>query len=265
MLDTTFIPQNKRLVMCDTGQSSYVTPDQVEQIDANTNPTQRGSRHNPASFTTFINQIVGSLEEFGWSIKEHCLVLGHEGNRLFMGFTVHDRWSDYQPDYYTTVLGARACYDSMFAREVNGGDMNFICDNLLMSGQLAINKTKQTTFIGDRQLKMVVDAVKELRAYAQRKADFYTNLTDTRTSDDEAHALFSQVYLDGGFTSNQLTTAIDVYHKPIHTIDDGPEQRGTAWGAWNACSHALKGTNQILHTNRCRVLEDTTKKFFGWV
>ncbi len=257
---------NKALVCMNPSISMHTDEKQIAQIDSSSPGQQIGKRHNAASFTTFINQITSSLKHMGWDIKEKCFVLSKKGGgRLFGAFTVRDRWTPDFTDFYETVLGFRACYDSTFSRQLQGGDYRYICDNLVLSGQLGEHKTKQTTFIADRQLNMVVGAIGELREFAKDKNVFYNEMVDLTISDGTAHDLFTQVYQKDGLTPRQLALAIDTYHEPsgYGSYNNHPNEEDTAWGAWNAMTHAIKGQNQTTHTARCDILTKTTKDYFG--
>ena len=96
------------------------------------------------------------------------------------------------------------------------------------------------------------------------------DLIQTDISDSVAHDLYAELYRDQVFSDKELGTAIKTYHKPelqVKEIDglcNEPRYRGTAWGMYNAASHAIKGGNTQRHGVQSRGIEKTTKEFFDW-
>lgn len=253
---------NQSLVHCNDSISSYVTEEQIPSREA---PDKIGPRHNPVPFNQFIEPIKHQLDMQGWAIEEEALVLSHKGDRLFGCYKVTDRWVSSRSDYHSSLFAFRAAHDQAWGRSVAPGTVIYICDNTVISSDMNILRTKQTTFLMDRMYDMIKAGVVQLRDHATKTNIRFDFLASADTPDEEAHDIIAKTYRKGGVDAQGMAKAINEYHTPILIPDDSPEPSRieTAWGVFNALTSAAKTDNEFTFRNRTAIIEDVIYSHYG--
>ena len=247
--------------MCNPSISSYVNEDQIAQRE---NMDILGPRHEPYPFETYIEEIASTLDDFGFDITDKCIVLSHKGDRLFGSFAVEDRVVPSEQGWCRSVVGFRASHDQSVSQQINAGDWVLMCDNMLMGGSLGKYRTKQTTYLYEREESFVSSTIEDLRNYNKVKSKRYQYLIDTHMTDKTAHDLFVRVFRAGGINKGQLASSIEEYHAPMYnTFYDEPTRESTAWGAWNAMTSSIQGSSPTVLISRSRKITETVDKFFN--
>ncbi len=257
MLST--IPYDESLVCCNPRISAYVNEDQIETRE---NPEVLGPRHKPAPFVDFIENIAYELDDNKWSIKTKCFVLSQKGERLFGAFTVEDE-SAFAPlplNYATPVLIFRAAHDQAWSRQLNGGFKTYICDNTVISGELGQHRTKQTTFLDERQTPLITKAIDDLHFFVEQKTHEYKAMSKIKVTEMDAHNTMAVVYRKGGLNQTQLGKAITEYHDDPFKDDQSmdPTRKGTTWGVYNAMSSAIQNENQMVAHKKGEIITQIT-------
>jgi hypothetical protein len=139
---------------------------------------------------------------------------------------------------YAAVVGFRSSYDKTLAIRVALGSRVFLCDNLALSGDIAIFR-KHTTNVLEDFHNLLIPAIEQLpAAIAQQGVDF-TNWKGATISQKDVDHYIAELYRGRVLTRSLVGEAMDEFLNPA--FDHGP---ATLWRLFNAITQVLKSDTE---------------------
>jgi hypothetical protein len=227
-------------------------------------PAPMGRFHRTTPFVDFATLVEDRVSRSGFEIASSEYAVSKDGDKMFGIIEL----APLEGELITAAewrmqIGVRGSHDQSLPMGLTMGSRVMVCSNLAFSGALGNWHTKNTTEIQQRLPVIVADAVSRLPAMIQQEGarrDAY-HLRELKPRHGDAALV--EVYRRGGFTSAQLTTAIDQWHEPAH--DDHAQDGFTVWRAFNAATQALKPTGANNNMNAVRERSMIATKFFDEV
>jgi hypothetical protein len=200
-------------------------------------PVALGSNHKPVPHATLIDAIRKEIAIRGWAVQREQYAVGKKGAALFGVI-------DLQPtvpiisahETRGISLGLRNSTNESIAITVISGERVFVCDNLVMSGDLIAISRKNTTNLDlhdaiakgfDKFLIHIVALDVEL-----------VRLQETPITDPAAKVMIFDVFAAGIVPVRLFDDVERFYFHPSEDMTDCTPR--TAWAAMNAFTRALK-------------------------
>jgi hypothetical protein len=134
-------------------------------------------------------------------------------------------------------IGFRNSYDRSLSVGIAVGASVFVCDNLMLTGDLTVLR-KHTSNVHEDIDGLALSAIyKSRRAFEQIKADTEV-MKQIPMSDDEAYRMLGLVYGHGIITPRQIPVVKSEWETPSH---DDFEDRNL-WSFYNAVTESLKSS-----------------------
>ena len=134
-------------------------------------------------------------------------------------------------------IGFRNSYDRSLSVGIAVGASVFVCDNLMLTGDLIVLRKHTANVHADIDSLALSAIYKSRSAFNQIKADTET-LKQIPTSDDEAYRMLGLIYGRGIITPRQIPVVKKEWLKPSHDVF---EDRNL-WSFYNAVTEALKSS-----------------------
>ena len=155
-------------------------------------------------------------------------------------------------------IGMRNSYDKSMSLGICSGSTVFVCENLMMSGEIVVMRTHRGRILDE--LKGII-----FNAIVNAEHKFETLNADaqsfkTRDCDDHmAYGTIGRLYGNGILRERQLPVVKKEWNKPTH---DAFSEK-TLWRLYNAGTEALKTTPPMLRMNKQIKLHEAFKTDFG--
>jgi hypothetical protein len=134
-------------------------------------------------------------------------------------------------------IGFRNSYDKSLSVGIVTGSSVFVCDNLMLTGDLTVLRKHTSNVIDDINALALSTIYKSRSSFDQIKEDVEL-MKEIPMSDDEAYKTLGLIYGRGIITPRQIPVVKNEWLKPSHTDF---EDRNL-WGFYNACTEALKSS-----------------------
>jgi len=132
-------------------------------------------------------------------------------------------------------IGFRNSYDRSLSVGIAVGASVFVCDNLMLTGDLTVLR-KHTTNVHEDIDGLALSAIyKSRRAFDQIKSDAEV-MKGIPMSDDEAYRMLGLIYGHGIITPRQIPVVKNAWLKPSHDDFKGRD----LWSFYNSVTESLK-------------------------
>ena len=132
-------------------------------------------------------------------------------------------------------IGFRNSYDRSLSVGIAVGASVFVCDNLMLTGDLTVLRKHTSNVMNDIDALALSAIYKSRTAYNQIKRDSET-MKEIPLSDNDAYRTIGLLYGNGILTPRQIPVVKNEWLKPSH---DDFEDRNV-WSFYNACTEGLK-------------------------
>lgn len=201
----------------------------------------------PVSHVELVDTLKSVITESGFAITREDYAVNPMGTKLFGTFDLETELVPGASD----AIGFRHGNDKHIAIQTVAGGRVFVCDNMMLSGDVTILKKKHTWGYNLKSLIQTgVDAWQKKRVNMINSID---RMINTPLNDTTAQALLAKALYDGVTTFQTFKIAYDLYftrsvNQPELYADCAPR---SAWGLHNAFTRALKESqpNVAFNTN----------------
>ena len=179
--------------------------------------------------STMLLQMVASIfPDFSYE-KSH-FGLAAEGNKMFGIHTFRSVDSA-----LGLSIGFRNSYDRSMSVGIAVGASVFVCDNMVISGDITVLRKHTSNVIRDME-SMALQAIYRSQSTYREILDDAGAMQDLPLNDDQAYRMLGLVYGRGIMTPRQIPIAHREWESPTH--DDFTPR--TVWSLYNAITEALK-------------------------
>jgi len=217
-----------------------------------------GARHNPYPFHRYVDQVEESLRFHGFDIVDQEYVVTADDQQFFgmMEIQQHATNLDVVAEKgWTIQVGLRGSHNQTLPRGLLLGSRVIVCSNLCFHGNIGQFKTKQTTSISSRLPFLIRECLTHVPEMVDSQERVFDRMKDREMKIQQGDSALVQMYRRGGFSSPQLTHAINEWKDP--SFDHGPP---SVWRLMNAGTEALKPTganvNMALVEQRSQIVSD---------
>jgi hypothetical protein len=134
-------------------------------------------------------------------------------------------------------IGFRNSYDKSLSVGIVTGSSVFVCDNLMLTGDLTVLRKHTSNVISDIDALALSTIYKSREAFKQIQDDVEI-MKEIPMSDDEAYRTLGLIYGRGIITPRQIPVVKNEWLEPSH--DDFQDR--SLWSFYNACTEALKSS-----------------------
>lgn len=178
---------------------------------------------------TMLLQMVASLfPDFSYE-KSH-FGLAAEGNKMFGVHTFRSVDTS-----LGLSIGFRNSYDRSMSVGIAVGASVFVCDNMVISGDITVLRKHTSNVIRDMESLALSAIYRSQQTYAEILDDAEA-MQELSIDDDQAYRMLGLVYGRGIMTPRQIPVAHREWETPTHD-DFSPR---TVWSLYNAITESLK-------------------------
>ena len=205
----------------------------MEQLAAIPLPKETRT-YKPVAHMDLVNLLssmaVNLLPEF--ELVNTQLGVTKDGQKLFGVITLKNDHTE-----LGLSIGFRNSYDKTLSVGIVTGSSVFVCDNLMLTGDLTVLRKHTSNVINDIDALALSTIYKSRAAFTQIQEDVEI-MKDIPMSDDEAYRTLGLIYGRGIITPRQIPVVKNEWLKPSH--DDFQDR--SLWSFYNACTEALKSS-----------------------
>jgi hypothetical protein len=205
----------------------------VEQLAAIPLPKETRT-YKPVAHEDLVNLLssmaVNLLPEF--ELVNTQLGVTKDGQKLFGVITLKNDHTE-----LGLSIGFRNSYDKSLSVGIVTGSSVFVCDNLMLTGDLTVLRKHTSNVINDIDALALSTIYKSRAAFKQIQEDVEI-MKEIPMSDDEAYRTLGLIYGRGIITPRQIPVVKNEWLKPSH--DDFQDR--SLWSFYNACTEALKSS-----------------------
>lgn len=199
------------------------------------------STWRPVSHVDLVDTLRSELSNRGLVITREEFAVNPSGSKLFGTMDVEGK--DLIADVVASAFGFRHSNDKRMSIWTVGGGRVFVCDNMLLSGDVTILKQKHNWSYNLRSL--IQRGLDTWQSKRISMADSIERMQNTPINDETARSLLAKALYEGVTTFETFKSAYDLYFvqsvaTPEYFPDCAPR---SAWGLHNAYTRALKGSN----------------------
>ena len=176
------------------------------------------------------NMATNLLPEF--SLEKSQFGLARDGAKMFGVHTFKNGDSA-----LGLSIGFRNSYDRSLSVGIAVGASVFVCDNLMLTGDLTVLRKHTSNVHADIDGLALSAIYKSRRAFEQIKADAEV-MKQIPMSNDEAYRMLGLIYGRGIINPRQIPVVKNEWVTPSH--DDFADR--SLWSFYNACTEALKSS-----------------------
>lgn len=220
-------------------------------------PPAMGNSHMPYAFADYVDDVTVGLDRRGFNIEAEEFVTAKNDMQFFGLMKISGDSIDAKRDF-TINVGLRGSHDQTLPRGLILGTSVIVCSNLCFHGNIGQFRTKQTTFMASRLKQLIGDALDHITPMVATQDDTFGKYKMVNIGSTDGDAALVSMYRKGGFSSPQLTTAINEWHEPSYKAH--AEDGFNIWRLFNASTEALKpggaNVNMAIVEERSRVISD---------
>lgn len=216
---------------------------------------QLGRFHQPYPFWDFVTHIHEALAGQNIQIISEEIAVTKDHERLFGLAEIAPMKGEYiSAADWKLLMGFRGAHDQSISRGLCLGSSLIVCSNLCFHGNIGNIATKQTLYIADRIIQLIVDAVSMIPEAAGQLDRKFVAMKDHSLKPRIGDAALVEIFRQGGLSSSQLGKAVNEWHEPSY--EEHTQYGWSAFRLLQACTEAVKpgGANSNPHT----VAERTT-------
>ena len=226
---------NQELLM-HTADGKYATLEELREIPI----PQETSTYKPVShydLATNLAEVSGTLLR-DYELERSQYGLAREGAQLF-GIHTYRNGSDSMG----LSIGFRNSYDKSMSVGIAIGASVFVCDNLALTGEIAIAR-KHTSNVWQDLEELTITTIYRSQNNFTRIVEDAQIMQGQYLSDNDAYRLIGLLYGNGIITPRQIPVVKKEWLTPSH--DDFADRN--TWSLYNACTEALKSAppNRIM-------------------
>ena len=209
---------------------------------------QRTNTYMPVPYDQLVDIIKRAAREIfaGFKLNKAQYAVSKDGNRLFgvlrYGSEIYIGGSsepDLTSDDIGMAVGFRSSYDKSIANQLCVGGQVFVCDNLVFTGKI-MSMRKHTKLVFDDLLEQTHDMLVQYRQSFHEIEETKEKLKNKSITHDTGYRNLGLLRGHNVLSPTQLTAAIDHWDNP----GNSPFAERNQWSLYNACTEALKSTNQ---------------------
>lgn len=207
----------------------YVTLDNLRQVPL----PQETETYKPVGhydLATNLAEVAGSLLR-GYNLDRTQYGLARDGNQLFGVLTYRNGISS---DMGMSI-GFRNSYDKSMSVGIAIGASVFVCDNLALTGQIAIMR-KHTANVWNDLEELTITTIYRSQSNFHRIVEDSQEMQAWHLGDEDAYKLLGLLYGKGVISPRQIPVVKREWQNPSH---EAFEERN-AWSFYNAVTEALK-------------------------
>jgi hypothetical protein len=223
------------LVHCGGKQVTY---DELQNIPL----PQKTNTYMPVPYNDLVDIIKNAARAVFMDSKldKAQYAVSKDGNRLFGVLRyISDEEPDLTSDNIGVAIGFRSSYDKSIANQICVGGQVFVCDNLVFTGKI-MSMRKHTKLVFDDLLDQAYNMLTQYRQSFYEIEETRAKMKRQEIAQDDGYRKLGLLRGHNVLSPTQLTNAIDHWDNP----GDGPFVERNKWSLYNACTEALKSTNQ---------------------
>jgi hypothetical protein len=185
------------------------------------------------------------LKEYSFNLSNHAVT--KDGKRYFAVFTYNSRNADdwnAEPLKYNIAI--RNSYDKSMSVGVAMGATVFVCDNLALTGEIAIMRKHTQNVMQDLEEMLITNIYRSQNNFMDIARDAVT-FKNVHVKNDEAYKFIGLLLGHGTLKPRQVSHTLKHWRKPPYEefIDRN------AWSLYNSVTSALKSTppNRIMENH----------------
>ena len=226
---------NQELLM-HTADGKYATLEGLREIPI----PQETSTYKPVShydLATNLAEVSATLLR-DYELDRSQYGLARDGNQLFGVHTYRNG-----SDSMGLSIGFRNSYDKSMSVGIAIGASVFVCDNLALTGEIAIAR-KHTSNVWQDLEELTITTIYRSQNNFTRIVEDAQIMQGQYLSDNDAYRLIGLLYGNGIITPRQIPIVKKEWLTPSH--DDFTDRN--TWSLYNACTEALKSAppNRIM-------------------
>ena len=241
--------------------ATLVTSNAVEEhILSSITLPERTRSYTPVSHTDFVDNVkdIAGRVLTGYSLHKEQYGIAKEGKQMFGTLTYRKQWDISSSQDMGLSIGIRNSYDKSMSLGICGGASVFVCENLMMSGEITMMRKHSGAILEELKgliFNVVINSEGKFRTlHADAQAFKQRDLTDRL-----AYGTMGRLYGNGVFTERMLPIVKREWNKPSHEAFEG----NTVWGFYNACTEALKKASPQSRMNKQIRLHNEVKAEYG--
>jgi hypothetical protein len=174
----------------------------------------------------------------GYVLEKSQFGLARDGAQMFGVHTYRNG-----SDSLGLSIGFRNSYDKSMSVGIAVGASVFVCDNLALTGDIAIMR-KHTTNVWNDLEEMAITSIYRSRHNFHRIVEDAEVMQGQHLVDDEAYRMIGYLYGNGVLTPRQIPIVKKEWLQPSHEDFDDRN----VWSFYNAVTEALKSSppNKIM-------------------
>ena len=178
-----------------------------------------------------------NLQKASQSLLTDCDLVGAQYGLARKGLQMFGVLTYRQPEEQSLGLsiGFRNSYDKSLSVGIAIGASVFVCDNLALTGEVAIMR-KHTTNVWNDLEEVIITTIYRSRGNFLKIAEDRERMMSVALSDDEAFRTIGLLFGKDVLSPRQLPVAKKAWLKPAHE----PFEDRTLWSFYNACTQAMK-------------------------
>jgi len=202
---------------------------------------QRTNTYMPVPYDQLVDIIKRAAREVftGFELNKAQYAVSKDGNRLFGVLRYGSGEPDLTSDDVGTAVGFRSSYDKSIANQICAGGQVFVCDNLVFTGNI-MSMRKHTKLVFDDLLEQAHDMLVQYRQSFDEIEETRNSMKNIEITQDAGYRKLGLLRGHNVLSPTQLTNAINHWDNP----GVGPFAERNKWSLYNACTEALKSTNQ---------------------
>jgi hypothetical protein len=164
--------------------------------------------------------------------------LAREGNQMFAVHTYRNG-----SDSMGLSIGFRNSYDKSMSVGIAIGASVFVCDNLALTGEIAIARKHTSNVLADLEALTITTIYRSQHNFTKIVEDAQL-MQGQHLSDDDAYRLIGLLYGNGIITPRQIPVVKKQWLAPSHDLFSDR----TVWSMYNAVTESLKTSppNKIM-------------------
>ena len=211
-----------------TAGGDYASLDELRQIPIpEETPTYKPVSHY--DLATNLAEVSGTLLR-DYQLEKSQYGLARDGNQLFGVHTYRNG-----SDSMGLSIGFRNSYDKSMSVGIAIGASVFVCDNLALTGEIAIAR-KHTANVWQDLEELIITTIYRSQNNFTRIVEDAQVMQGQHLSDNDAYRLIGLMYGNGIISPRQIPVVKKEWLTPQH---DAFEDRNT-WSFYNAVTEALK-------------------------
>jgi hypothetical protein len=213
--------------------STFATEAQLEALPP---PVSRGPIHQPVPHAQLVGMLKGAALTRGFDVVRGEFALGRKGQRLFGVMDLEPSARPIAKSDHGMSIGFRNSTDESLAITVVAGARVFVCDNLVLSGELIALQRRNTTGL---DLSAALLAGFDRYLTHVNALDYQiAQLQTVEVSDLEAKAKIFDIFAQRVLPPRLFRKVDWFYFHPTSEMTDC--QPRTLWGVHNACTRVLR-------------------------